>query len=248
MPLAAGPIPLYHQLAEDLRKQIAANVLRPGDAIPSEEKLCERYHVSRITVRRALDDLIAQGLVMRRRGVGTFVAPPRQATRSISLVGSLYEALAYPPNISIEVINRREIMASQRIAESLELDLGAMVTELQVLSRIGELPFADTTFYFPPDIGSGIASDALRAGTPVAHLVEDQLGEAVVRAEQLVEPSLANGRTAELLELAPNTPVLHVWRTYYTANGRPVETVSVLYHPNQYRLRIKLLPGGPGTG
>lgn len=242
MNLTAGPVPLYFQLAQDLRQQIAAGQLKPGMAIPTEEQLGSRYGVSRITVRRAIDDLIVEGLISRRRGVGTFVAQPHQATRSVSLVGSLYDALAYPKDIAIEVLRRAEKPAPQRIAELLRLPEDAPVLELQVLSHAGRTPFAMTHFYLPQAVGARLDPAELSAGTPVARLVERILGQPVVRAEQSVEPESADARLARQLQIARGSAVLHVLRTYFSAPGTPVEVASVRYRPDQYRLRVELLP------
>jgi len=239
--LSAGPIPLYHQLAQDLRRRILTGELPVGEPLPTEQKLCHQYGVSRITVRRGLDDLINAGLIERRRGVGTFVADKNTITRSTSLVGSLYEALAYPSNIEIEVLHRDTIRASTRIATSLKLAAGSHVTRLQVISRVEGDPFAATTFYFPATIGEHIATGDLHAGTPVAHLVERHLDEPIVRAAQMVEPEQANTRTARALGIPAKSAILHIWRTYYTAAGQPVEQVSVHYHPDRYRLQVELL-------
>lgn len=246
--LSAGPVPLYHQIAEDLQQRILGGGIASGDALPTEEKLCEQYGVSRITVRRAVDDLIQAGLVRRRRGVGTFVTDRRETGRSTSLVGSLYEVLAYPPNISIEVLQHGTLAAEPRIAEGLRLTAGEPVMQLEVFSRVDSMPFASTRFYFPPDIGAGIAMADLVAGMPVARLVERHLGEPVVRATQQVEPEQADAHTARLLAIPRRTAILHVWRTYYTAAGRPVEQVSVRYHPDRYHLRVELLPGPQTPG
>lgn len=241
MTLNAGPIPLYHQIAESLREQIRDGQLAAGAAIPTEEQLCRIFGVSRITVRRALDDLINDRLVERRRGVGTFVADGRALARSTSLVGSLYEALAYPANIRIEVRARTRGPAPHRIAECLALEPNDEVTTLHILSRIEDAPFAVTTFFLPIDIGERIETEALLSGQPVALLVERLIGEPVVRAEQTVEPEQASGETAQLLKVPPRTAILHVNRTYYSASDRPIEHASVRYHPDRYRLRVDLL-------
>src|SRR4051812_46886122 len=93
-PLHDGPVPLYHQLEQDLVDRISGGEFAPGDLLPSEEGICEQYGVSRITVRRALESLIHQGLIVRRRGVGSFVAQRSPAIRSVRLSGSLEDFLA----------------------------------------------------------------------------------------------------------------------------------------------------------
>lgn len=247
MALKPGPVPLYHQIVEDLRDQLARKRLKPGDALPTEEQLCVRYGVSRITVRRAVDDLIVQGQVQRRRGVGTFVAEPHAASRSVSLVGSLLETLAYPKGMTVEALGQAEKSGPSRITECLGLKPGAKLVEWRILSRVGGTPFAATTFYFPTDIGRQLALEDLRAGKTVARLVERAISEAVVRAEQLVEPVSIDAALSASLELPQRTAVLHVLRTYFSASGRAVECASVHYRPDQYSLRVELLPPGPGS-
>jgi GntR family transcriptional regulator len=77
--LSPGPVPLYHQLEQDLRARIKGQEFKIGEALPTEERICAEYGVSRITVRRALETLIAEGLINKRRGVGTFVTSPPDA-------------------------------------------------------------------------------------------------------------------------------------------------------------------------
>jgi GntR family transcriptional regulator len=242
MTLSAGPVPLYHQLAEDLRERIKNKLLKNGDPLPTEAQLCESYGVSRITVRRALDDLIAENLVIRRRGVGTFVGSPAEASRSVSLIGSLYDALAYPKNIAIEILEQQVVKPPTWAAEALQLPAGSKAYHCKVLSRIEGAPFAHTNFYFPTEIGERLHFDDLDKGTPVARLVEQALGQPVVKAEQTVVPELADARTAALLNIRKKTPLLHVLRTYFTQDHKPVEAVSVRYHPDHYQLKIELLP------
>src|SRR3954454_4112192 len=115
-PLHEGPVPLYHQLEQDLLERITAGEFAPGDALPTEEGICEQYGVSRITVRRALDALIGQGLIIRRRGVGSFVAERREGVRSVRLSGSLDDFLATAGALAIEVLSLGETQPSEEVA------------------------------------------------------------------------------------------------------------------------------------
>lgn len=245
MTLKPGPMPLYHQIVQDLTGQLTRRKLKPGDALPTEEQLCERYGVSRITVRRALDDLIVGGLVVRRRGVGTFVAEPHEASRSVSLVGSLYDALAYPKGMTIQHLEQGERKAEPWVVRSLSLEATDPVVHWDLLSRVDGTPFAATTFFFPVEIGRGLSTKDLRADTPVAKLVEKQIGEPIVRAEQTVAPVSTDGRLSELLEIPRRSAVLKVERVYFTASGTAVECAAVHYRPDQYQLRIELLQRDP---
>jgi GntR family transcriptional regulator len=248
MRLTEGPVPLYHQLANHLREQINSGQIKPGEALPTEDRLCEQYSVSRITVRRAMDDLIAEKKVERRRGVGTFVCDTNQAARSVSLVGSLYEALDYPKDISIEVIGRDLVQPSTRIAKLLKLPLDEDVTSLSVISYVHRTPFALTRFYLPPMIANLLDETQLGKGQPVARLVEAIINEPVTRAEQIVEPASATSHLSKQLGIAEGTALLHVLRTYFSRSNQPVEVASVYYHPDQYSLKVELVAPGSGNG
>jgi len=238
--LTEGPLPLYYQLADDIRSKIHSGQLTPGEALPSEERLCEEYGVSRITVRRAIDDLIGEELVNRRRGVGTFVSDPTSG-RSVSLVGSLYDALNYPKNIFISLLNHATCKPDKRIRQLLNLNSGDKTKHIHVLSYVKNTPFAATHFYLPTDIGDKLELEKIGSGYTVARLVEECIGEPVSRAEQIVEPVSVDQEMGDLLGIEKDTAILHVLRTYYSRSNIPVEVASVFYRPDQYRLSVELV-------
>ena len=149
MKLDSGPLPLYHQLEEELRGRIHAGEFAPGALLPTEEQICIGYGVSRITVRRALDALISQGLIVRRRGVGSFVAEPKAGVRSVRLAGSLDEFLAASGMLETQMISLHETVAPAEIAESLQIEKGAPVVRLEALTRLEGAPIGYLNIYFP---------------------------------------------------------------------------------------------------
>ncbi|MDA8250202.1 MAG: UTRA domain-containing protein, partial [Rhodospirillales bacterium] len=102
-------------------------------------------------------------------------------------------------------------------------------------------PFAYSDFYFPEWVGSQIQKADARIGLPIIRIVEQKIGQRIVRAEQIVEPMPANAVTAKHLGIKPKTPLLEVVRTYYVASGRPVEVAVVRYHPERYRYTVELV-------
>lgn len=234
MILQSGPLPLYHQLEQDLRARLTGQEFSPGDLLPSEERICEHYGVSRITVRRALDALIAQGLIVKKRGVGSFVAEPRARGRSIALRGSLDEFLSGAGVMEPDHLSVSHHARNAKAAAILNLPEDAELTCVELLSRIGGEPTAYLEIYFPNDVGEHLeTSDFLTAGVPIIRAVERRLNVRVSRAQQKIESASA-GEAAAHLGLAPSDPVLFVTRAYYLATGRPIEAVFVRYHPARY--------------
>jgi GntR family transcriptional regulator len=237
--LGGGPIPLYHQLEQELRARIHREEFKPGDALPTEERICSQYGVSRITVRRALDALIAEGLITKRRGVGTFVAPPASGNvRSVRLSGSLDEFLASAGTLATRVLTMEEILAPEEAVRGLQLEAGETCTRLELLSFLEGLPLGHHNLYLPLSVGRRVQPEDVGQRLPVIRMVEDKLGVRVVRAEQMLEADVAGPKAAMHLGLEETTPVLKVTRIYYDPSGTPMEMIVARNHPERYRYAI----------
>jgi GntR family transcriptional regulator len=237
--LNAGPLPLYHQLEQKLRARVHAAEFAPDDPLPSEERICEQYGVSRITVRRALDALIAQGLIIKRHGVGSFVAEPRTGARSIALRGSLDEFLSGASVMEPQRLSLTHEARNADAASILAPAADAPLTRIELVSQINGEPMAYLEIYFPGDVGAELGQiDFINAGIPVIRAVERKLNVRVSRAHQKIESSVAGSAAAAHLGLSPADPVLFVTRAYYLATGRPIEAVFVRYQPARYSYMI----------
>jgi len=247
MLLESGPLPLYHQLEQDLRARLHAGQYAPGDPLPSEERICEQYGVSRITVRRALDALIAQGLIVKRRGVGSFVAEPKTGARTISLRGSLDEFLSGAGVMEPDRLSLTHDAQNAQAAAILNLPEDAQLTRIELVSRIDGEPTAHLEIYFPHEVGRQLEHhDFLKAGVPIIRAVERRLNVRVSRAQQKIESSTAGEVAAAHLGLQAGDPVLFVTRVYYLASGQPIEAVFVRYHPARYSYVIEFNADGRG--
>src|SRR5690349_19645318 len=121
-PLSAGPTPLYDQLKEILRQEIAKGAYRPEEQLPSETQLVQRYNISRTTVRQALNDLVNEGILYRRQGKGTFVAPPKIEQELVRLTDFVEDMAQAGLNPSSKVISLTEEAASPEVAATLGLE------------------------------------------------------------------------------------------------------------------------------
>lgn len=237
--LSPGPIPLYHQLEQELRARIQAQEFKPGEALPTEERICAQYGVSRITVRRALEALIAEGLITKRRGVGTFVTAPSAAgVRSVRLSGSLDEFLASAGALATQVLSMQEIQAPEEAIRGLRLTPGEVCTRLELLSFLEGAPLGYHHLYLPLAIGRKISPVDVGQALPVIRMVENKQGARVVRAEQFLEADVAGPVAAKYLDLEETTPVLKVTRIYYDMSGSPMEMIVARNHPERYRYSI----------
>ncbi|HVY85906.1 MAG TPA: GntR family transcriptional regulator [Caulobacterales bacterium] len=236
--LSGGPIPLYHQLEQELRARIAAGEFKAGEALPTEERICLQYGVSRITVRRALDALIAEGLITKRRGVGSFVTPSAHGVRSVRLSGSLDEFLASAGTLATKVLSMQETDAPEEAEKGLRLEPGSRCTRLELLSYLEGAPLGHHDLFLPLAVGRRVKPADVGQRLPVIRMVEDKLGVRVVRAEQFLEADVAGPAAAEHLGLQETTPVLKVTRIYYDTTGAPVEMIVARNHPERYRFSI----------
>jgi len=238
--LRPGPVPLYYQLEQDLRASIRANGFPAGAPLPTEQRLCETYGVSRITVRRALDALLGSGLITRRQGVGTFVNAPGETVKSLRLIGSLDDLASYSAPLKHKIVAKEAIPAPPAVAEALDLPAGTPVTRLEAAVSLGGEPFAHAELFCPPDVGDLIDEADAAAPASLITVIERKLGRPIERADQTIEAALADRRVARHLALKPRAPVLKVDRTYYTDADRAVIAAFICYRPERYRYSVQL--------
>src|ERR1700744_1278020 len=114
--------PLYTAIEDDIARRIQAGEYVPERALPTEIELCDIYNVSRITVRRAIERLVATRLLYRRRGVGTFVNKKVDAAKSLRLTGYIQDVLTFDRKLTAKVVNRGLVLPDRKIGERFEID------------------------------------------------------------------------------------------------------------------------------
>lgn len=243
MLLSDGPMPLYFQLEKHLGERIRKREFKIGVALPSEEQLCAEYGVSRITVRRALDSLLVRKLIVRRRGVGTFISESDDSKKTVRLVGSIDAALSYTKDLSYKVLELGGCVPPSNVSSQLKIAEDETATRLELVAYLKKQPFAYSEFYFPSASGRLLRKSDVANGTPILRIIEGKMNQTAVRGSQTVTPVSADTVTAKHLGLRSKVPVLRVERTYFGARGDAMEVAVVHYHPERYTYHVDLIAG-----
>jgi len=215
--------PLYKQIKRLLVENLRRGDWKPGAAIPSEMELAARFQVSQGTVRKAIDELAAENLLVRRQGKGTYVAThhePRSQYRFLRLMAD--DGLAKTSHS--EFIDCRRLRAPAEIAERLGLKAGASVVFVRRLLRFDTTPVVLDDIWLPGRMFRGLSAERLAAYTgPLYGLFESEFGVPMIRADERLRAVAAQGEAARLLQVAAGSPLLLVERLSYTYGDRPVE-------------------------
>ena len=230
------PVPLYHQLAQQLAAVITSGELAPGDPFENEIAMADRLGLSRPTVRRAIQELVAQGLLLRRRGLGTTVAS-RQIHRRAELT-SLYDDLKREGSGDprTEVLSH-EVVTDETASTAMGLSKETPLLHIVRLRSDGEHPLAVLRNWLPPAY-SDITADQLRSGGLYA-LLRDRGGRPVV-AHQRIGARPPSAEERKHLRLRASQPVLTMTRTAFDAMGNPVEYGDHCYRAEDYSIEVML--------
>ncbi len=235
------PLPLYLQLLETLREDIRTQRLKPHQQIPSERDLCERFRVSRMTVRQALAELTRDGLIYSRVGKGTFVNEPKIDQQLKTLTGFSQEMSARGSTPCSRVLEAKRQPASRDLANILHLPIDSEIISLTRVRLADGLPLAIESVYLPHHL----CPDILRHDFSTESLydvLEREYGYRLVRAEQTIEAALASQREIALLQVAPPAPVLRMERLTFTDQDLLIEYVQSVYRGDRYKFRSALAP------
>jgi GntR family transcriptional regulator len=225
--------PLHHQVYVVLRQQLAENAYPPESPMPTENELARLFGVSRITVRRALDRLQAEGLVSRQRGRGTFAQPTLQRPVIQAGLRGIFENLvSMGLRTQVRLVEFGYVGATPEVAAALGVARGAPVQKAVRVRRYKGTCFSHLTTYLPEDLGRSF-TEAELVGQPLLLLLE-RAGVVVSSADQAMSAKLADTIVAPLLEVEPGTALLWVRRTVRDQNARAVEYLEALYRPDVY--------------
>lgn len=234
------PTPLYHQIYVLLREKIVSGDYEDGSLIPSEHELEKIFNVSRITAKRALDELAADGLVARQRGRGTVVtfSAPIPSRNAETMDGLLENLLTIALETQVTIHEFDYVPASPRAADALGLEPGDKVQRAIRVRTKDNTPFSYVETYVPEDIGRSFKMEEME-NQPLLGLLE-RAGVKISRARQTITATLADGNTASMLSINVGSPLLKVSRVVYDAEDRPVEFINVLYRPDLYQMSLSL--------
>jgi GntR family transcriptional regulator len=223
--------PLYLQLKRRIEDAVARGLIKPGDALPSERDLALKVDVSRVTVRKAVQHLVRDGILVQRHGSGTFVAPQtHRVEQSLSQLTSFTEDMARRGMIVRAILLDRGLYhPAPEETVILGLSPGDRVARIARLRLSGEMPLAIER----AALSSAILPDPDQVGASLyAHL--DKSGNRPVRAIQRIRAVSVGVEDAKLLEVETGAAVLHIERTSYLASGRVIEFTRSVYRGDTY--------------
>jgi GntR family transcriptional regulator len=232
-----GAVPLCRRIREDLTVQIRSGRWRADQEIPSEAVLCRQYRVSRGTIRQALAGLVQQGLIYRRQGRGSFVQRPKLEG---SVLGSyrLYMS-RMPLDARSHVLQCRRRPATREVQKILGLAEGEDIYELRRIRYVNDTPISLQVSYLPAGLCPGLEKVEL-SKEALYPILEREYGVVFQRAEEFIEPVLADARVGRHLHIRSGSPVFLVERTSYTADDRVGEFRRGHMRGDLYRYRIDL--------
>ena len=232
-------LPLYHQVEEAIREDIANKRYLPGQSIPTETELQGHFNVSRETIRKAVTNLALAGLLEKRKGLGTFVAHPKIVHRLGRLYGSTDEILARGTIPGTTFIEKKEIAPSDTIRREMGLKKGDNVIKIKRLRFVDEEPVAILSSYLPNDLVPDLVQVKFKNNSLYMTL-EDVYGFKLDEADEVIEAGSIGKKDAKWLEIPEKTPILVVKRLTCLDNGRIIEKLTALYRSDKFKYMVKL--------
>jgi GntR family transcriptional regulator len=233
------PTPLYHQIYSILRGKIVEREYADGEQFLSEKEVAAVYDVSRITARRALDELAKDGVVIRERGRGTRVTyNSSELPLQASIEGMLENFLAMGLETEVSLLEFDYVSPNAQVVQALNCAPTDLVQRSVRVRGLENEPFSYLTTYVPEFVGRTYKKEDLGSISLLALL--ERGGVVVTRAEQTISATLAGPEVARSLEVELSTPLLRIRRIVFDQEDRPVEFITSLYRPDRYQYRMSL--------
>ena len=232
--------PLYQQIKALMTASLQRGEWRPGEAIPSEMELAARFKVSQGTVRKAIDELSAENLLVRRQGKGTFVATHAEEKVQFRFLRLMPDS-ADPGGMERRFIDCRRQRAPAEMARALHLRANDAAIQVRRLLSFRGTPVVLDDIWLPASLFKGLTAERLSGYRgPMYGLFESEFGVRMIRAEEKIRAVAADDASAALLSLAPGAALLSVERLSMTYGDKPVELRRGLYNTASHHYRNEL--------
>lgn len=235
-----SPLPIYYQLEEEIRLVIKTGKLNPGELLPSEREYAERYNISRMTVRQAINNLASEGLLHRQKGRGTFISEKKFEQDLQGLTSFSEDMRKRGLSPSNKIVSFQLIESTKRIAELLQLEIGEKVYEIKRIRFANELPIAVETIYTPKRLVGDMNQRNIEES--FYHYIETKLSLKIAYGDQMIESALANEFEIDNLNVHDGDPVLLMKRISYLSddNATPLEYVKSTYRADKYKFKLQM--------
>jgi GntR family transcriptional regulator len=228
--------PLYEQLMEQLKKQIASGVYKPGDQLPSEIEMAKQNNVSVITARKAMNELAALGFVEKKQGKGTFVAVPKYWRDYTQILGFSEACRLSGLKAGSRLLDHKLVVPNAKILESLELPEGSQTVYISRLRFVNGEPMAIEINYFSLKYAF-LLNETLEDS--LFQVLRDKANVTITKSKKQIEICRATAKEAKLLNVSRNYPLLLVRSTAYGgADGGPVYACSQLINGERFTLYV----------
>ncbi len=233
-----SPLPIYYQLEEGIKELIENGTWTPGDMIPSERELSLKHGISRMTVRQAVNNLVNDGYLMRRRGKGTYVAVKKieQALKGLTSFSEDMRSRGMEP--ATKVIHFDILPAPARIGEQLKLKEGEEVYEIKRVRLADNRPMALETMYISRALVPDLREEKVIGS--IYEFIEKDKKMKISSGKQVLEASVARKAESEILDIKEGAPVLMIQRNSFLADGTPLEVVKSVYRGDRYKFSMDL--------
>lgn len=232
--------PLYQQIKALITQRLESGEWKPGELIPSEVELGNRFKVSQGTVRKAIDELAAENLVVRRQGKGTFVATHHETHAQFRFL-RLMPDVEGPQRADNKIIEVKRMRAPAEVARQLDIKSGDSVIFIKRVKSFNGIPTILEDIWLPGLMFKGLTAERLiEYKGPLYGLFETEFGTRMIRAEEQIRAVSADQESAELLGVALHAPLLSVDRASFTYGDKPVEMRRGLYLTSSYHYQSEL--------
>ncbi|HLI14303.1 MAG TPA: GntR family transcriptional regulator [Alphaproteobacteria bacterium] len=234
-------IPAYLQILQELRTRIVGSVYRIGDRIPTDEALMEEFGVSRFTARAAVDVLVADGIVKRYRGRGTFVIARPNGAGSWMLASLDDIVLSSFPSAPV-IVDCANAVCDRRVAAALALDDDAEAFRIRLMRRADSGPYAYSIIHVPLPFAARLPRGwrkKLSSATALVGMVAEANGLSLYKAIQVAYAKPAAAAEARALELSPGAPLLVLERTFMSRDGLAIEHSQIFCRSDRYKQMIE---------
>ncbi|AIL32205.1 GntR family transcriptional regulator [Basilea psittacipulmonis] len=233
--------PLYKQIKSLILQSLNNGEWKPGESIPSEFELAKTFQVSQGTVRKAIDELAAENVLIRRQGKGTFVATHHEAKVRYRFLSLVSDHKVPKQRARSQVLKCERVVANLEQSKAFKIKVNSELVYIQRLLFLDECPTILDNIWLRADLFEGLDLNMLnKHKIPLYGLFETEFGVSMVRADDALKAVVADEEKANLLQVKVGTPLLQVYRTSYSYGDKPVELRQGFYLTDHYHYQNRL--------